>query len=205
MHRALRFLIPAVLVLLSCPARSAAAGRSEGEVNEYDEPGFHWIERRDYYDVRGHTLAQLRQELQRSPLLDGDQGRATGLTLQGFTTRYQTQAAAEGCRLTEVHVELDLTIHLPRRATPASLEYATQRAWDAMSAAVLLHEEGHRDNALRAGRDLTRRLTDLAPMPCSRLRSAAQRVIDDVMLRLSIREEMYDRGTQHGVRQGVIL
>lgn len=205
MHRPLleRFFVALVLLTAALPVM--AVERVDAEVHEFDEPGFHWIERRDYYEVRGHTLAQLRHELQRSPLHDDQQAEATGLTYQGFTTRYQTQAAAEGCRLTDVHVELDLTIHLPRRATPASLEYATQRAWDAMSAAVLRHEEGHRDNALRAGRDLSRRLIELGPMPCSRLRDAAQRVIDAVMLRLSIREDMYDRSTQHGVRQGVVL
>lgn len=207
MHRPMFALLVSAAGLLAggMPQAAGAGEPSDPAVDVRDEPGFRWTERRDYYEVRGSTLEQLRRELQRSPLRDAELAQATGLTAQGFTMRYETKAAAEGCRVTDVQVELDLTIHLPRRATPTSLGYATQRAWDAMSAAVLRHEEGHRDNALRAGRDLRRRLSELPPMPCSKLRGAAQKVIDDVLLRLSIREDMYDRSTQHGVRQGVVL
>lgn len=163
-------------------------------------------ETRRYYELDATLLEPLRQQLAERALAAGLVGGAIGLTRQDLETRYRLEPLPAGCRLADLSVRMDLTMDLPAWR-PAGVTRRELRArWERMAAALTQHEEGHRDNAIRAARELHERLSALGEGPdCAALGKQAQREMFRVKLRFDLREQAYDRRTGHGVGQGSVL
>jgi predicted secreted Zn-dependent protease len=185
----------------------AANGAGAEEVARYAAgPGLEVVERREVYDLDAVTLPSLLEQLD-AHLGGAESGdESVGRTVQRIETRYTLDLGADGCHLRDLSVRLRVTIHLPRWR-PSGRRPATLGArWDRMLAALTRHEEGHRDNAVWAARELHRRLAGLGTAPtCLELERTVQRERFKMKLRNQQRDRTYDRLTGHGVRQGVVL
>lgn len=171
-----------------------------------DTPGFEYVEHREYYDVDAVKLRALRRQLEERRQASGADPDPIGRTTQRLETRYLLQPLPGGCRIGDLVVRLEVTIHLPRWRPRGRRPEELGRRWDAMLEGLTRHEEGHRDNALWAARGLHRRLLDLGGHPdCPALERAAQRERFKAEARYRQRDEAYDRRTDHGVRQGSVL
>ncbi|MFY2764718.1 DUF922 domain-containing protein [Arenimonas sp. MALMAid1274] len=163
-------------------------------------------EQRVYYDLRATSLRELRREMRERKALAGIDGKALGLTRQNIATEFTLMPQGRGCRLENVRVTLSITIHLPRWSPPRTPAPFLQERWDRMITGLTVHEEGHRDNAIAAARELHRALMALGESRnCLALERAARRASFQAQLRFRLRDRHYDRQTRHGETQGSVL
>ena len=188
-------------------AAAIATGLWAGNVQASGEAsGLAISETRRYYELDATLLEPLRTQLAERALAAGLSGGAIGLTRQDLETRYRLDPLPTGCRLAALSVRMDLTMDLPAWR-PAGVTRRELRArWERMLTALTQHEEGHRDNAIRAAHELHQRLSALGnDEDCDALGKRAQREMFRVKLRFNLREQAYDRRTGHGVGQGSVL
>jgi predicted secreted Zn-dependent protease len=111
-----------------------------------------------------------------------------------------------GCRLTTFRVEVTATIRMPRWADRDQATPQARATWDAFEAAMLKHEEGHRDNGIQAGRELARQMREFETRPdCRRLQDDVAAIGARVIATFNAADIEYDRVTRHGYEQGGVL
>jgi predicted secreted Zn-dependent protease len=192
---AVRRRLAAVLALLA-PAPVLADAAAGAEITEV----------RRYYELDARRLEPLRQQLAERALAAGLVGGAIGRTRQDLETRYRLDPLPTGCRLADLAVRMDVAMDLPAWRPAGTTRRELRARWERMISALTLHEEGHRDNAVWAARELHRRLSALGQdQDCATLGKLAQREMFRVRLRFQLREQTYDRRTGHGVGQGSVL
>ena len=189
-----------------CVTAALLAGTGQAAGDDAASPGPRITETRRFYEVDATGLDALRAQLAERALAAGLAGGAIGLTRQEMETRYRLEPLPTGCRLTALVVQMDLTMDLPVWRPAGTTRRELRARWQQMAAALTRHEEGHRDNALRAVHEQFRRLSGLGEShDCDALGKLAQRESLRVKLRFQLREQAYDRRTGHGVGQGSVL
>ncbi len=131
------------------------------------------VVRRTYYDVSGRTASELKRDMQKS-------------SSNGFWafTRWQVSWSAS------CHVTVSITMHLPRLRDRAQVSLPLRNRWDRMIANLRLHESGHAQNALNAGRAVL-------AADCQDPKTIVQKWMEN--------DKVYDEATGHGRSQGVTL
>ena len=192
------------------PAEPAPAPAPKGIVGAAaaapaDAPGRLLIsERFEYYRVDATTRHALKQQLDEAMSRIG--GDKVGRTEQSLRSSYELVATPSGCRFQDLVVSLDITIHLPEWRPEGKRPYKLGKRWDAMIAALALHEEGHRDLAVDAAHYLLAQLRAIAgDLDCKAMRRAAGKAFLDARLRHGILDGAYERRTRHGIAQGATL
>lgn len=171
-----------------------------------DDPGLAYVERREYYRVDGRNVDTLKRQLDAALARKGLGGKGVGRTVQHLSSRYEFEPTPRGCRLKDLAVSLDVTIHLPRWEPKGGKAKGLSERWERMLDALTRHEEGHRDIAVDTARRL---LADLRALPqtldCQALAREAQKAFFRARLRHSIRDGAYEKRTNHGIAQGARL
>lgn len=197
-HRVTRRVALAALV---AGAALAVSGFAHG-----GEPGPTITEARRYYVLDATVLEALRVQLAEEALAAGLVRGAIGRTRQDVEVRYRLDPVPEGCRLSALAVRVDVTLDLPDWQPAGKTRRPLRARWARMIAALTVHEEGHRDNAVWAANRLYASLSALGPAAdCDAMGKQAQRAMFRVKLRFQLREQAYDRRTGHGVSQGSVL
>jgi predicted secreted Zn-dependent protease len=195
-----RWTVPAMfLVTAGCgsvpPGYGPPPALPPGVVDHREERG---------YEVDGSTREELIRELRtKGP-------RADGRNVWGrheWRMRWRFQYAPDGpfCRMTGVRVDLESVTTLPRWRTRHRADPDLVRSWDAMIEALRVHENGHRDIAYRAARDVDRTLRRISEPDCSFISSRANRAAQDILERYREINRRYDADTRSGAAQGVTL
>ena len=71
---------------------------------------------------------------------------------------------------------------------------------------LFAHEEGHRDLAVKAARELTSAVADLPPVStCAQLDREVNALGQEQMKRLLKEQRDYDTATNHGATQGALF
>jgi len=160
-----------------------------------------------HYDIAGNSVAELNMGVQRAgPVSAATGARVWGVCTWKVTWSYATGGAPGKCVLTRLSVKLDAVIDLPRWTNRGAGPPALQAEWDRFIVALRQHEDGHKDNGVRAANDLANRLRALPPeKDCAvldaKVRALGERVIDQHRLA----DQAYDRSTGHGATQGATL
>jgi len=160
--------------------------------------------RLDAYPVRGLTLEDLGASMQqRAPRDNGEAVWGKTTWTLAWTYTYDNNA---GCRVSNAHVKITVTVQMPdwldRDRAPADL----QSRWSAFYRALNTHEEGHRDNGVRAGNDFMRRIGQIgAAADCPTLTASIAALGQSLTTEYQGIDDTYDRTTQHGATQGAVL
>ena len=156
-----------------------------------------------YYDVDGATPGALAAALEaRGPRMRGR--RFFGMTEWEVRANYRGARRADACHVQDLTVRVSVETHLPRWRRRHSASPALQRAWSQFLDALDRHEQGHRVLAEQAAEAIRMRLAALEAPTCRRLEAAAYREVDLVIDEYEEHNETYDRGTDHGRRQGAV-
>lgn len=168
--------------------------------------GFTVDERHEYYVVdatRSHELAK-QMEAAMAALGFPDSGAAR--TVQVLETRYELDPTPTGCRLKDLSVRLEATVHLPAWRPAGRVGEKLRQRWRRMREALEAHEAQHVDLAIQTGRRLHAALLELPEdQDCRTLAREAQRLLFRARLSHAIRDEAFDRRTRHGISQGARL
>ena len=185
----------------------AALAANTGTIAPEADDGVEIVERRVYYPVHGLNRNDLRAELDAALARRGIDGGMAGRTEQELTTRYElAPLPSGGCRLAGLEVTLHVTITLPRWEPDGEPVRGLRDRWNAMVAALTLHEEGHRDIAVDTARRLYSDLRALdTGRDCQALNRDAQRALFSARLRHGVRDRAYEHRTRHGIAQGARL
>lgn len=174
------------LVLMSCNRASAA-----------DELAI------DLYRIDGNSVRSIRSALDRQGPLGEDGKRYHGYTKWHVSWTFNYAPTGGSCTITSVGVDTDTVMTLPEVADPHALPDSIKIKWDRYSAALKRHEDGHREFALAAARDVRQRLSRLRnAQGCKALENEANRLAQAILSDVRARERDYDRSTDHGATQG---
>ena len=155
----------------------------------------------EHHDVDAATLDDFVAKL-REKSADASQGAAarTGAALK---VAYRLEPHDAGCRVVGLAVDLDVVMHLPRWQPPEGLRPAIRGQWERMKTGIEVHEQGHRDIAVDAGRFLAERLEAVptAGRDCDAVGRAILRERIKAQMRHQNIDTAYDQRTRHGLTQ----
>lgn len=157
-----------------------------------------------YHDIAGNTEGELVAALKRVSYAhpSGDHFFAAN-TRWRLQWNLSVQPERGSCRLLSATTQLDVEMNLPRWKAPADAQPALVKRWNTFAAAVRKHEDGHRDIAIEAVRDVEARLRR-APQArdCASLKKNLGRTAEAAVREYREKEESYDVTTLHGRAQG---
>ena len=159
----------------------------------------------DYFTVTGTTARALSAEIDAKGPVGEDGRRSDGYTHWAMSWTFGFDSNDAGCTASRVVVDLDIHMTLPRWSAPPGTDAELLSRWNRYLAALRIHEDGHRNRAEAAARDMRQALLQEGTAPdCDALRnrldSRANALLDD----LRKRQKAYDRDTAFGLKQGVI-
>lgn len=159
--------------------------------------------RYENYRVAGSTGEEIRAEINRlGPRSESGRGDArTNWKVRRFHTCVPT---ADGVRAADIRVEVEVVFELPEWEPPPGVPTGLVTRWEEYRAAVVQHENGHKDFGLRAGAEVLEALSKLPATPtCEEWERAAAETANAIVDRHHLADAEYDRATQFGKTQGV--
>ena len=160
-----------------------------------------------YHDVEGDTAAELLASLKRVSY-----AKPNGDTFAAANTKWRlrwnisVQPTKAGCTLESATTAIDIEMNLPRWTPPAGARPGLVKSWDTFTDAVRKHEDGHRDIAIDAVREVDRRLQGTrTARSCDALRKNLSRIAESVVREYRAKDDSYDVTTMHGRTQGVVF
>jgi predicted secreted Zn-dependent protease len=159
------------------------------------------------YDISGTTTHALNAGARASgPLSPASGMRVWGMCTWGIKWDY-TRGGPEGkCALEKLSLVLSAIIDMPRWTNRDAAPEALKAGWDRFYAALRAHEDGHKDNGVRAANDLAQRLRALPPQKtCAELDQKISELGQRILAEYRMLDQSYDRATDHGATQGAVL
>jgi predicted secreted Zn-dependent protease len=160
----------------------------------------------EYVDVTGNSQRDLINALDRLSVDDGTGKRFYGHT--HWELRWNFNVASEGrdCRVTSVSAQLDVHMSIPRWHPPANADPSLVRRWNAFVDALRVHEDGHREIAIEAAREIAQRIEAVPPAPkCETLKRTVNIRANTLLDEYREKGRRYDKQTDHGRTQGAVL
>ncbi|MEW6349106.1 MAG: DUF922 domain-containing Zn-dependent protease [Thermodesulfobacteriota bacterium] len=166
----------------------------------YAEPSV--TERYVFYDVRGSTAAELRNNMNRLGTKASD-----GKTYDGFINwnvgwRFKYVPTASGCAMTRVQAIVDISYTMPRWVGRHAAPRELRDKWDRFCEALKRHEEGHKNIAVKGASEIERALLTMSSRDCVQLDAKANALGERLLEKIREREREYDALTNHGITQG---
>jgi predicted secreted Zn-dependent protease len=158
-----------------------------------------------YYDIDGATEADIRGQITALGPRDnfGTWGASTRWNVDWS---YPYAVGPAGCSAGPVVVQLGVTVTLPRWNTPGQAPGRLVANWQRFSAAVLDHENGHRDIALQGASELAQALAALpTAATCADFERTARATGEAVVAQYNRQQIFYDQVTHHGATQGAVF
>jgi len=160
----------------------------------------------EWFEVRGMSIRDINATMRATAPKDKEGKPRWGQAPWNLKWKFRHAQSGEQCRIGEFTVIVNTTLRLPKWVDQPNALPGLQKSWETFTKALRIHEEGHRDNAIRAGNDLARRLRALQPYPnCEALNQEITRVGTRIISEYQMVDQAYDRGTEHGVSQGAVL
>lgn len=157
------------------------------------------------YPVRGYSLGDLYATMRQAAPKDGEGKPVWGHTQWRMRWKFKYDATS-GCRIGSFTIAVSARMRMPEWLDRGKAPPELQGKWDSFYRALRTHEDGHRDNGIRAGNDLARRLRGMeAYRDCDALNAAIANMGRRITGEYQLVDEAYDRSTGHGVTQGAVL
>ncbi len=119
------------------------------------------------------------------------------------STRKQQGSAKvdENGKVTSVTVIVNPVIEMPKWRGYSAATKAQKASWDNMYKALLKHENGHHKVQLGCMEDLKKKIKNAKDLDGKKLKE----MISGLQSECQKKQDAYDSGTGHGLRQGVVL
>jgi predicted secreted Zn-dependent protease len=159
-----------------------------------------------YYQVEGKSPAEIRSSLEtRGPIGKGGR-RFHASTNWNVEWGYRWIESGWRCQFSTPDITLKVSMLLPKLSNISDYPNSIQQQWGQYYNALLDHEEQHVDFALRAASELEAELNELVGWhPCDRLEQRVAEQAENVLDKYLKQEQEFDRISDHGARDGVVL
>ncbi len=154
-----------------------------------------------YYPVQGEDLKSLHESMQRN----GPGGRFLAQTEWNIQWNYRWLKSGGLCRLTATEVTVDISMLMPEPTQAERFSARLQQSWQRFYDALLRHEQHHRDYGILAAQELDELLSAQGPQPCHGFENELSSLARAVIAKYERLEKDYDRQTNHGINEGVVL
>lgn len=159
-----------------------------------------------FYGVTGIAPSEIRASLERSGPVGRNGRRFHASTRWNVEWGLRWIQSGPRCQLHRPQVSLKITLLMPRLEPANGRSETTLQQWQNYYQALYDHELEHADIALRAANELQAVLGDLQGwMACDRLEQRVNDRADEVLEKYVEMEQEFDRRTDHGARDGVVL
>ena len=147
-----------------------------------------------YYDVKGSTETELRDQLNALAPTAPDGTRGDALTL--WYVRWTWDGyGTEDCDLRSASATYDIRVTMPRWAPPSNASPALVEKWNRYILALAGHEKGHVDNVIA---NLPVVINAIRRATCSTAEARAQ----EILAGMRQNDVNFDASTNHGETQG---
>jgi predicted secreted Zn-dependent protease len=158
----------------------------------------------EYHDISGDTEEALASALRQLSYAHASGDRFfSANTHWRLRWNFRVESTGRSCHLANATIELDVDMNLPRWKAPPGAAPELVKRWNTFSTALRKHEDGHRDIALTAAREVQARVAKIPPTrDCETLKKNLSRSADATLREFRDKEESYDVTTMHGRTQG---
>lgn len=156
-----------------------------------------------YYDIKGQSARELSEAMDRFGPLGKDGKRYHGHTEWKITWEYTFTETDASCHLDSFHVAYEVTITIPRWLGYDRSSRHLKANWDKYLAALLTHENGHKDIGWLAAEAIKKEIGRIkVQRTCIQLETMVKNVAEGLADGARAENEEYDVATDHGKTQG---
>jgi predicted secreted Zn-dependent protease len=163
---------------------------------------------RHYYQIRGFTADDLRNQMNSLGFLENNQryDAKTSWCINWHSDCYCSGSSQNQCYANSAQVTVHISTTLPEWENQYSAHSSLQAKWQNYIARLSIHEQGHEENGKETAFDMEKELLNVPPMPnCQSLQAALTRIAQQIIQQHNQWDVNYDQSTQHGRMQGAIF
>jgi predicted secreted Zn-dependent protease len=159
-----------------------------------------------YYMVAGNTADDIWTDIiAKSPVKENGR-QHVAYTRWHVNWQFWWSDNGSSCEISKLTTKLDVTYTLPRLKQSSSIPQSVTAHWEKYYAALLGHEQGHKDLGIKAAIEIEDKLSTMGPRrSCKQLELDANTMGKSVIDKYSKIEKEYDRSTNHGLNTGAVF
>lgn len=166
-----------------------------------ENPGLHQKTDNHYYQIYAYTKNDIYDQINAcGPVVD--EQAYFGLSKSYLNWTYNYTYIGDSCNIKDVTVGVHTEIYYPKLEVLSGGESGLAVKWDDYMPYLILHEEGHRDNAVTAGNQILNAISALPTLSCDEMQSQVNTTADNIMASYAATDASYDDTTNHGETQG---
>jgi len=171
---------------IDIPGPASTAAASEVRVTETTV---------DWFPIRGTSSAQMRASMQETaPYSAERQSKVWGQCRWWLEWDFKHQAAPSGCRIGAFTITLNARMKLPKWVDSSHGGAELRARWETFEKRLRQHEDGHKDNGIKAANDLARRLRALPEYPdCATLNEQIKKLGERIVSEYALLDKAFDR------------
>ena len=159
-----------------------------------------------FYDIYPIDRKDLEEQIFQTTPIRYNGKKFAGLTQWRVSWKFNYQKINKGCRIDRVSSNLAVTYTMPRISQQYKINAKVRNSFDAYYATLLKHEEGHKDRALEAAKEIEQKLLSIGTFnSCKRLGEFANQKAYKIIEKYKDINREYDRQTNHGRTQGAAI
>jgi predicted secreted Zn-dependent protease len=159
-----------------------------------------------YYYIAGPSATVLAAQLDQNGPVGADGIHYAGKTRWDIQWKFKHEQKATACSMTAAAVAVGIAQTMPKWRGEGKGAEGLKALWAKFIAALQRHEDGHRENGLKAGKEIEAAVLAIKPASnCEDLAAAANAAADAIVAKYQALDEAYDRKTNHGRNQGGTL
>jgi predicted secreted Zn-dependent protease len=159
-----------------------------------------------YYEVQGASEPELSCDMNRNSCRWDDGKKYDSVTSWRVKWNYNYDRTPQSCTAVSFEASVDIVFRYPKWVHAGGVPDQLIAKWNNYMKNLTVHENGHRDMAVKAAAELTQSVSKLPPAKsCTDLDREVQTLCRLRMKKLNDDENAYDVRTQHGFTQGAIF
>lgn len=160
-----------------------------------------------YYDISGHTIRDLVEQMQaKGPFDKSSGGRSAAYTEWRVPWNFRYESTPRSCKLTELNASAEGTMTLPHWVDGGTAPASRMKEWRHFVAALRVHENGHYAHGVQAAEEVRALAGSIQPAAdCDDLTRQVTNRAEAILEKYRAVDAKYDRDTKHGQAQGAVL
>jgi predicted secreted Zn-dependent protease len=163
-------------------------------------------EQYEYYDVKGDSEKTLRCEMSKNGCTWSDGKKYDSVTTWRVKWQYGYNRGPQTCSAESFKATIDIIYRYPKWVRDNDAPQSLVDKWDGYMKNLVMHENGHRDMAVKAAEDISCAVASMPPASsCEEVDRHVRALYRERMQKLSVDEKKYDVATSHGLTQGAVF